>query len=114
MIGPLMIDASIPRQHLDLSDPGFLRDPYPRLDQLRRDTPVFYDPERRRIFVLAYSTIAQILRSRRFGRSILHILSRDELGWPPPDPRQADFDRFESSHMMSSEPPTHTRLRGVV
>lgn len=109
-----MIDATLPTCSLDLSDADFLRDPYPRLAELRRETPVFHDPARRATVVLAYSTIAQILRSRRFGRSILHILSRDELGWPPPDPRQADFDRFESSHMMSNEPPIHTRLRGVV
>jgi cytochrome P450 len=109
-----MIDPSIPRLSFDLSDPTFQRDPYPRLAQLRREMPIFYDPDRDRIFVLGYSTISQILRSRRFGRSILHILSRDELGWPPPDPRQADFDRFEGSHMMSKEPPDHTRLRGTV
>ncbi|MEI9985510.1 MAG: cytochrome P450 [Aliidongia sp.] len=109
-----MIDPSIPRYSLDLGAPDFLADPYPRLAELRRTMPVFFDPVRDRIYVLSYSAIAQILRSRRFGRSILHILSRDELGWPPPDPRQADFDRFESSHMMSKEPPDHTRLRGVV
>jgi unspecific monooxygenase len=109
-----MIDPAIPRFSLDLGDPEFLKDPYPRLAALRRDRPVFHDPVRDRIYVLSYSAIAQILRSRRFGRSILHILSRDALGWPPPDPRQAEFDRFESSHMMSKEPPDHTRLRGVV
>jgi unspecific monooxygenase len=42
------------------------------------------------------------------------VLSRDELGWPPPDPRQADFDRFEDNHLLSNEPPKHTRLRGLV
>ena len=109
-----MIDPALPRFSLDLGDPGFLQDPYPRLAELRQEHPVFHDPLRDRIYVLSYSAIAQILRSRRFGRSILHILSRDELGWPPPDPRQAEFDRFESSHMMSKEPPDHTRLRGVV
>jgi cytochrome P450 len=55
-----------------------------------------------------------VLRSRRFGTSIRHVLSRDELGWPPPDPRQADFDRFEHNHLLSNEPPVHTRLRGLV
>src|ERR1700748_3499388 len=105
-----MIDPAIPRFSLDLGDADFLADPYPRLAELRAAHPVFHDPARDRIYVLSYSAIAQILRSRRFGRSILHILSRDELGWPPPDPRQADFDRFESSHMMLKEAPHHTRL----
>jgi len=109
-----MIDPALPRHSLDLGDADFLSDPYRHLAALRRSMPVFHDPVRERIYVLSYSAISQILRSRRFGRSILHILSRDELGWPPPDPRQAAFDRFESSHMMSKEPPDHTRQRGVV
>jgi unspecific monooxygenase len=64
--------------------------------------------------VSRYADIAAVLRSRRFGTSILHVLSRDELGWPPPDPRQAAFDRFEESHMLANEPPRHTRLRNLV
>jgi unspecific monooxygenase len=67
-----------------------------------------------KIFLTRYEDVSTVLRSRRFGTSIRHVRSRDELGWPPPDPRQADFDRFEHNHLLSNEPPVHTRLRGLV
>ena len=105
---------ALPRRVLDARDPAFLRDPYPRLGELRETTPIFYDPELDRVFLTRYEDVSATLRSRRFGTAILHVLSRDELGWPPPDPRQAAFDHFEDSHLLSNEPPKHTRLRGLV
>ena len=106
--------SALPRITLEVRDPAFIRDPYPRLAQLREESPIFYDPQLDKIFLTRYEDVSAVLRSRRFGTSILHILSRDELGWPPPDPRQADFDRFEDNHLLSNEPPKHTRLRGLV
>ena len=100
--------------HLDLNDPAFVRDPYPRLAELRERLPAFYDPVWKKVFFTRYDDIAALLRDRRLGRSILHVLSRDELGWPPPDPRTRDFDAFQSHHMLDNEPPKHTRLRGLV
>jgi cytochrome P450 len=99
---------------LTVGDPAFIRDPYPRLAELRDRTPIFYEPLLDKIFLTRYDDVSMTLRSRAFGRSITHVLSRDELGWPPPDPRQADFDRFEDHHLLSNEPPVHTRLRGLV
>jgi unspecific monooxygenase len=98
----------------DVGDQAFIRDPYPRLAELREATPIFYEPRLDKIFVTRYEDVSTALRARHFGTAILHVLSRDELGWPPPDPRQADFDRFETNHLLSNEPPKHTRLRGLV
>ncbi len=106
--------ATLPHVHLDVGDTKFIRDPYPRLAELRETTPIFYEPRLDKIFVTRYEDVSTALRARNFGTSILHVLSRDELGWPPPDPRQADFDRFETNHLLSNEPPKHTRLRGLV
>jgi len=106
--------ASLPHITLEVRDPAFLRDPYPRLAQLRAEMPAFYDPELDKVFLTRYDDVSATLRSRKFGTAILHVLSRDELGWPPPDPRQADYDRFENNHLLSNEPPVHTRLRGLV
>jgi cytochrome P450 len=105
---------SIPVRSFDMHDPAFVRDPYPLLAQVREETPVFYEPRWDKVFFCRYDDIAAILRARRFGRSILHVRSREELGWPAPDPRQASFDRFEAHHLLSVEPPDHTRLRGLV
>lgn len=106
--------AGLPHVVLDVNDPAFRRDPYPRLSELRESTPVFYEPRLDKVFVTRYADVSSVLRSRSFGTAITHVLSRDELGWPPPDPRQAEFDRFENHHLLSNEPPVHTRLRGLV
>lgn len=109
-----MTATTLPVVHFDLNDPDFIRDPYPTLARLREETPFFYDPRWQKVFVTRYDDISFLLRDKRLGRSALHVLSRDELGWPPPDPRQAAFDRFQDNHILDAEPPKHTRLRGLV
>ena len=59
-------------------------------------------------------TSRRLLRDRRFGRQILHVMSREELGWPPPKPHLAPFDALERHSMLELEPPEHTRLRKLV
>jgi cytochrome P450 len=100
--------------HLDLNRPGFIADPYPELAQLREHMPVFYDQEWNRIFFTRYRDIAALLKDKRLGRGILHILSREEIGWPPPDPRLQNFYRYEDNVFMDREPATHTRIRSLV
>lgn len=100
--------------HLDLNHPEFVFDPYPLLAELRENTPVFFDPVWNKVFFTRYDDIATLLRDRRLGRSLLHVLSRDELGWPPPNPLTRDFDYFQENHMLDNEPPKHTRLRGLM
>jgi unspecific monooxygenase len=89
-------------------------DPYPQLAELRDTLPVFFDPVWNKVFFTRYDDIAVLLRDRRLGRSILHAFSRDELGWPPPNPLTKDFDRFQHDHMLDNEPPKHTRLRSLM
>ena len=100
--------------HLNLNDPNFIRDPYPILGELREGPGVFFDPVWKKLFFTRHQDIAALLKDRRLGRSITHILSRDELGWPPANPRQKPFDDFQALHMLDREPPDHTRLRSLV
>jgi cytochrome P450 len=104
----------VPEYHLDINAPAFVTDPYPTLAALRDELPVFYDPVWNKVFFTRYDDIAALVRDRRLGRSILHVLSRDELGWPPPNPLIRDFDAFQSHHMLDNEPPKHTRLKGLM
>lgn len=104
----------LPEFSLPLTDPAFLHDPYPLLARLREDTPAFLDAGMNRVVLTRHADISALLREKRFGRSALHRYSRDELGWPPADPRQANFDSFNDNHVLDSEPPKHTRLRGLV
>ncbi|WP_425147825.1 cytochrome P450 [Deinococcus sp.] len=100
---------------LDLSSPELIRDPYPALAAVREATPAFWQQDR--LFVTRYDDIARVLKdSRRFGRSTAHRFSRDEGPIPRPraDLRRAHFDAFNDNHLLESEPPKHTRLRGLV
>ncbi len=103
----------IPQYHLELDRPEFVQDPYPLLNELRETMPVFFDPVWNKVFFLRYEDISALLRDKRLGRSITHILSRDELGWPPPNPLTRDFDHFQDNHLLDNEPPRHTRLKGL-
>ena len=100
--------------HLPLGDPAFIQNPYPTLERLREETPIFHDAALNKTVVLRYDDISGMLRDRRFGRTLTHLYSRDELGWPPPDPAQAQFDAFNGNHMLDSEGEKHTRLRSLV
>ena len=100
--------------HLPLSDPAFVQNPYPALEQLREETPLFFDAALNKTVVLRYDDISGILRDKRFGRTLTHLYSRDELGWPPPDPARQHFDAFNGNHMLDSEGEKHTRLRSLV
>jgi cytochrome P450 len=110
---PRQAPANVAVRHLDLRDPGFLQDPYPVLAAIRRETPVFWDPVWKKLFVLRYEDIADLLKLRVLGRS-LGKLNRDELGFPPPDPQLRDFEHFQANHLLDMEPPGHTRLRSLV
>ncbi len=101
-------------RELDLNDPAFIRNPYGLLAELRKQTPIFWEPRWRKLFFTRYADIAYLLRDRRLGRSILHILSREALGWPPPDPRLTAYNQFQQHILMEHEAPDHTRLRGLV
>lgn len=98
----------------DPLSPDFKRDPYPTYERLRTTAPIFYADDQRMWFVSAYEDVAALLRDRRFGRSMEHILSRAELGLPPKNPKYAPFTRLSENSMFDKEPPDHTRLRALV
>jgi cytochrome P450 len=98
-------------QPFDFRDPAFLADPYPVFRKLRASAPVFKAPLGRR-FLTAYDDVAALLRDRRFGK-----------GYDDPESLVRRFGPtamqepavIELTHMMlMSDPPDHTRLRGLV
>jgi len=98
----------------DPSDPALLADPYPALNRLRESAPVFYDAERRRWFVTRHEDVRSCLRDRRLGRNFRHVMSPEEIGVPPLDPRRQAFWDTERWSLLWLEPPEHTRLRKLV
>jgi len=95
-------------------DPDFLQNPYPTYDRLLTENPVFYHAGTKLWFFTRHKDVDAILRDRRFGRSILHLLSREELDWPPENPAYEPFNKLGRHSMFGMEPPEHTRLHGLV
>jgi cytochrome P450 len=98
----------------DPSDPGFLSDPYPVLNAIREQTAVFYDAGRERWFVTRHEGVRSCLRDKRLGRNFRHVLTPEEIGVPPLDPRWQAFWDSERWSLLWLEPPDHARLRKLV
>jgi len=98
----------------DPSDPEFLADPYPVLNRLREQAPLFYDAGRERWFVTRHEDVRSCLRDRRLGRNFRQVLAPEEIGVPPLDPRWQAFWDSERWSLLWLEPPDHTRLRKLV
>ncbi len=96
------------------SDSEFLEDPYPVLNRLREQAPVFYDAGRERWFVTRHEDVRSCLRDKRLGRNFRHVLAPEEIGVPPLDPRWQAFWDSERWSLLWLEPPDHTRLRKLV
>src|SRR5919206_4082709 len=111
-----MVSAMALREELafDPSDPAFLEDPYPVLNRLRESAPVFYDEERQRWFVTRHEDVRSCLRDKRLGRNFRHVMSPEEIGVPPLDPRWQAFWDTERWSLLWLEPPDHTRIRKLV
>src|SRR5213083_3301510 len=98
----------------DPADPAFLENPYPVLDRLRESARVFYDAEHERWFVTRHEDVRTCLRDKRLGRNFRHVMSPEEIGVPPLDPRWQAFWDTERWSLLWLEPPDHTRIRKLV
>lgn len=108
------IDSARRRVRLDPRDPRFFNDPYSAYAEIRAATPVFFWEQYGFWCFAAYSEVSALLRDRRFGRQILHVMSRESLGWPAPPAHLEPFDAIERHSLLELEPPEHTRLRALV
>jgi len=106
--------AATPVFDLDPCDPAFVRDPYPLYAAMRDLGRVCAWRQLGHRCVARYDDVNALLRDRRFGRQILHVASREELGWPAPAAHLGPFHDFERHSLLELEPPRHTRLRGFV
>ncbi|HUH49149.1 MAG TPA: cytochrome P450, partial [Mycoplana sp.] len=102
------------RVSLDARDPAFYRDPNPVYAALHAHAPTFWWEEQKQWYFTGYDQVNALLRDRRFGRQILHVASREELGMPEPAPHLKHFDAAEAWSLLELEPPEHTRLRTLV
>src|SRR5260221_5839243 len=110
----MRIDAATRTLSLDPCDPAFYQNPYPSYRAIREVMPIFKWEHYGHWCFAAHEDVNALLRDRRFGRQILHVATREELGWPENPQHLKPFYAFEEHSLLELEPPVHTRLRGLV
>jgi len=100
----LLIDARRRRARLNPRDPDFFDDPYPAYHAIRAAAPAFFWEDYGYWCFARHADVSALLRDRRFGRQILHVMSRDELGWPTSKAHRAPLDAIERHSFLELEP----------
>lgn len=95
-------------------DPAFFQDPYRFYAERHARGPAFFWEDYGHWCFADFRSVSALLRDKRFGREILHVATREEIGLPEPKPHVADFDLTEKFSLLNLEPPAHTRLRTLV
>ncbi|KAB0680939.1 cytochrome P450 [Aureimonas leprariae] len=99
--------------HLDPRGPAFFEDPYPAYAEMHRHCAFFRWHELDRLAVCGHSLVASLLRDRRFGR-ILPAASDGRPDYADIPQHLRNFYAIERHSMLDLEPPTHSRIRGLV
>ena len=102
---------------IDLSDPSFQADPYPTLNAVREETPIFPmtgGDGIERWFLTRYDDVFRALRDRRLGRVPEPVMTREDAGLPPHRPDWQPYHDIEEWSLLMLEPPEHRRLRRLI
>jgi unspecific monooxygenase len=95
-------------------EPAFYTDPYAFYDAIHAGAPTFFWENYGHWCFTRFGDVNALLRDKRFGRQILHLTTREQLGLPAPSPLTPAFDEAEKYSLLQLEPPAHTRLRTLV
>ncbi len=110
----MKIDSNLRSGSLDPREAQFYENPYPSYRRLHLECPVFQWEQYGHWCFARHDDVNALLRDRRFGRQILHVASRQELGWPDEPEHLQAFAAHEKHSLLELEPPVHTRLRGLI
>ena len=89
-------------------DPAFVQNPYPFYERARALGPLFRWEDYGFPCAAGHAAVTALLKDRRLGREL-----PDDLK-PARPPHLAGFYAIDDRAMLDREPPSHTRLRGLV
>ncbi|GLR86212.1 cytochrome P450 [Bradyrhizobium iriomotense] len=89
--------------------PDFIRDPYPHYERLRTLDPMHVTPFGS-FLASRHAEVSLVMRDKRFGKD---FVERSKRRYGPKIMEEPVF-RSMSHWMLQSDPPDHTRLRGLV
>lgn len=92
----------------------FQANPYPYYDMLRDHAPVMFYPDWNNWFLTRHEENTAALKDPRFGREILNVMTREELGWGEAPEQVQPLYKMQDAWMLLKDPPDHTRLRTLV
>jgi cytochrome P450 len=101
----------------DMYHPAVLPDPYPSYARLRADDPVHWGMPGDghwpgTWYILRYDDVMAGLKDGRLGREVGRVLPPERM--PPQPPAFKPLHDVAAQWMILRDPPTHTRLRGLV
>jgi cytochrome P450 len=114
MASPFTLQGEIRRLSCNPRAPEFYQNPYALYAHLHANSPTFFWEDYGHWCFAGWDDVNALFRDKRFGRQILHVATREELGWSPPLEHAKDFDAVEAHSLLSLEPPAHTKLRALV
>jgi cytochrome P450 len=97
-----------------LTDPDFLRNPYPDLKRVREIAPIHYDEPSGIYFVAGYREFSAMAKTAQMGRDTRFWAN----GWSSEENKKRDpltyelFTEFQPQ-MINANAPDHRRMRGV-
>ena len=90
---------------IDLKDPEFIADPYPFLAWLRDEAKPIWHKDLGTYLAATHKDASEVLRNKSLGR--IYVEREPESDWKT-------FNWLHSESILESEPPKHTRLRGLI
>jgi cytochrome P450 len=91
----MLINTNSRSVNLDPRDAQFVQNPYPAYHAIRAQLPIFKWEQYGHWCFATHADVNALLRDRRFGRQILHVATREELGWPEPADHLRAFTEHE-------------------
>jgi cytochrome P450 len=110
----MSLQPTAPAVKYDILSPAFFADPYPTLQRMREEDPVFWHPLLKSWVLTRYADIQRVLRDSKSEFSNSKV---EQYGLGAPESvrdKLEVFNTFVSSWVAFMDPPNHTRLRALI